>query len=178
MTVLGKTFSRRLLLLSLAAAIVVIAAALFPTPAEACCTSTLCPYCVNSSSSCKCGSQMPVCNTFGCNCNTQCGEWTASTDGYCYFSPTCGDSASRLAARKRFDEIDTNHDLKISPDEGWAWVEANGQTGPSLLKELPEKLTSGSDADVYRYEFGQTDADGDGYVSPAEFDSSLGEPGS
>src|SRR5436305_9967253 len=96
--------------LSLAVCLGVAALVLFAGPASACCTALPCPYAISSSSKCVGGPNMPVCNTFGCNCNVQCGMYTFTTNLTCVFSPTCSDSA---AAKTRFDEVDADHDGKI-----------------------------------------------------------------
>lgn len=149
------------------------ALALFAPAAEACCTALPCPYCVSSSNNCVCAAQTPVCNLAGCNCNKQCGEWSVQlSPAKCIFNPTC----STADAQARFDSIDANHNGKISKDELTAYLAAQ----PDWLKNtnrksFPSKLR-GADAKhaaVVAYGFKKMDKNGNGAVSPAEFDSGL-----
>ncbi|MEA2563833.1 MAG: hypothetical protein QOH06_5337 [Acidobacteriota bacterium] len=142
--------------------------------AAACCTAILCPYCISSSGNCVCGSEMPVCNAFGCNCSNQCGAFAAGTDLKCYAAAVCDSDA-----KARFDEVDGDKDGTISKDEAWIW--ARKQKNPLNLSksDLPEILLA-ADAQpqaVAGIAFDKTDADGDGMISPAEFDSSLDATG-
>ena len=159
------------------ALLVAAALILLPGLAAACCTAIVCPYCISSSSNCVCGSQMPVCNTFGCNCNNQCGAFTAGTDLKCYFSTPCESDAAKADAKARFDEVDGDKDGKITKDEAWVW--AQKQKNPLKVNEsdLPENLRSAnaSQQDVAGVGFALADADKNGTISPAEFDSSLAE---
>lgn len=159
------------------ALLVVAALVLLPGMAAACCSSTLCPTCVSSSSSCVCGNQMPVCNVFACNCNNQCGAFTASTDGYCYFSSPCDSAAAKADAQARFNEVDGNKDGKISQDETWAWSQKQRRSLVANQSELPKELTAAGSKpeDGVAFGFKKADGDGDGWITPAEFDSSLGE---
>ena len=154
------------------ALLVLAALVLLPGTAAACCTAVVCPSCISSSSGCICGSEMPVCNVFGCNCNNECGAFAAGTDLKCYFSSPC-DSAG---ARARFDEVDGNKDGEISRDEAWTW--AQKQKNPLKMNEndLPDSLRSGSASqqDIAGTGFSLADTDRNGTISPAEFDSSLG----
>lgn len=138
---------------------------LLPGIAAACCTAILCPYCVSSSSNCVCGSEMPVCNAFGCNCINQCGAFAAGTDLKCYASTVCDSDA-----KARFDEVDGDKDGTISKDEAWIW--ARKQKNPLNVPAVDAKPQ-----EVMSTAFDKTDADGNGTISPAEFDSSLGEMG-
>jgi hypothetical protein len=142
---------------------------LLPGMASACCTAILCPYCVSSSSSCVCGNEMPVCNAFGCNCNNQCGAFAAGTDLKCYASSPCDSDA-----KARFDEVDGDKDGKISKDEAWIW--ASKQKNPLNVSPEIQLASDAKPQDVAGIAFDKSDADGDGTISPAEFDSSLGEP--
>lgn len=158
-----------------AAGLLVIALLFVPVSAEACCTAVVCPYCVSSSSSCVCGSQQPVCNVFGCNCNVPCGMYTASTDLKCYFSATCDSDEAAAFAQARFGEVDADGDGKISKDEAWSWVEKQEQPVLDRVR-LGEDGLAAEGAEpmaVFGAAFGHVDADGDGFVTPAEFDSGL-----
>lgn len=158
------------------ALLVLTALVVLPAIATACCTAVVCAYCISSSSNCVCGSQMPVCNVFGCNCNNQCGAFTAGTNLQCYFSPSCDSAEAKADAKARFDEVDGNKDGAISKDEAWAW--AQKQKNPLKVNEsdLPENLrsSSASQQDIAGAGFALADADKNGTISPAEFDSSLG----
>lgn len=146
---------------------------MLPGMAAACCTAILCPYCISASSSCACGNEMPVCNAFGCNCNTECGAFAAGTDLKCYASALCDSDA-----KARFDEVDGDKDGAISKDEARVW--AGKQKNPLNVSksDLPEILLAAEPKpqDVSDIAFEKTDADGNGTISPAEFDSSLGQP--
>jgi hypothetical protein len=160
-------------------AILVLAAlVLLPGMAAACCSSTLCPTCVSSSNNCVCGNQMPVCNIFACNCNNQCGAFTYATNNLCYFSTPCDSSAAKADAQARFNEVDANKDGKISQDETWAWSQKQTRSLVANKSELPQNLTAaGAKAqDTVTFGFKKADANGDGSITPAEFDSSLGTP--
>jgi Ca2+-binding EF-hand superfamily protein len=114
---------------------------------------------------------MPVCNTFGCNCNVQCGMYTFTTNLTCVFSPTCSDSAD-LSPQKRFDEIDTDHNGKISAAEAEAW--AGKQTDwLKNIKTKDLKTADKSEMGIVKAGFAQADKNHDGSITPAEFDSSL-----
>lgn len=158
------------------ALLVVAALVLLPGIAAACCSSVLCPVCVSSSSSCVCGSQMPVCNVFSCNCNNQCGAFTYATNNLCYFSTPCDSDAAKADARARFNEVDADKDGKISRDETWAWVQKQNRAMVASRGELPQNLTAAGakPEDTVAFGFKKADANGDGSISPAEFDSSLG----
>jgi hypothetical protein len=155
--------------LSLAVCLGVAALVLFAGPASACCTAIVCPYAISSSNNCVGGPNMPVCNTFGCNCNVQCGEYTYATNNTCTFSPTCGDSS---AAKTRFDEIDANHDGKISAAEAEAWA---GKLTDWMknVKTKDLKAAGKTEKDVMKAGFAKADKNHDGFITPAEFDSSL-----
>jgi hypothetical protein len=156
--------------------LVLAALVLLPAMAAACCTAILCPYCISSSSSCVCGSDMPVCNAFGCNCNEQCGAFAAGTDLKCYASTLCDSDA-----KARFDEVDGDKDGTISKDEARVWARKQKNPLNVSKSDLPEILLAADAqpqdvADVADMAFDKTDADGNGTISPAEFDSSLGGP--
>lgn len=155
-------------------------------PAAACCTAVVCPYCVNSSSQCVCGTPpncswnkpCAVCNTFGCNCNVQCGMWSVTSGSQCVYNPTCNSAEAKTVAQARFDEVDTNHDGKISPDEMAAWLH---KQKPSWLKHLDKKslpanlkATKANEKALFKWAFDQVDSNHDGSIDPAEFDQSLG----
>jgi hypothetical protein len=139
-------------------------------PASACCTAIVCPYAISSSSQCVAGPNMPVCNAFGCNCNTQCGMFTASTDLKCHFFPQCTDDASN-SAKSRFDEIDADHNGKISEAEAQAWLSKQND----WTKNVNTKDLKGA-KDPIKAGFAKADKNHDGSITPAEFDSSLGKP--
>lgn len=149
----------------------VAALTLLAGPASACCTSIICPFCVSSSSNCVCGSQQPVCNIFGCNCNVQCGEWTPNNNGLCYFYPTCDTSAARNSAQARFDEVDANHDGKISQDEAAAWAAKQKDWDKNVKSKV--KAAGKTQKDTVKAGFGLADKNHDGAVTPDEFDSGL-----
>jgi hypothetical protein len=156
--------------------VVLAALVLLPGMAAACCTAVLCPYCISSSVDCVCGSGVPVCNAFGCNCNDQCGAFTAGTDLQCYASTPCDSDA-----KARFDEVDGDKDGTISKDEAWIWARKQKNPLNVSKSDLPEILQARDAqpqdlADVADVAFDKTDSDGNGTISPAEFDSSLGEP--
>ena len=155
------------------ALLILAALVLLPGMAAACCTAIICPYCISSSGSCACGSEMPACNAFGCNCNDRCGVFAAGTDLKCYASTLCD-----ADAKARFDEVDGDKDGTISKDEAWIW--ASKQKNPLNLSksDLPEILLASEPKpqEVMGAAFDKADADGNGTISPAEFDSSLGEP--
>ena len=154
-----------------AACAFIAALVLFAGPAAACCTAVVCPYAISSSSQCVGGPNMPVCNTFGCNCNTQCGMYTFTTNLTCVFSATCSLDAAN-APQARFDAVDTNHDGKISAAEADAW--AGKQTDWLKNVKTPGlKAASKSEADIMKAGFAQADKNHDGSITPAEFDSSL-----
>jgi hypothetical protein len=175
--------------LSLAAAAAVAALAalvLTAAPAAACCTAVVCPYCVSSSDNCVCGTPpscswdkpCAVCNVFGCNCNVPCGMWSLTSGNQCVYYPKCDSAEAKTLAKARFDEIDTNHDGKISPEEMAAWLH---KQKPSWLKHinpksLPANLkaTKANEKALMKWEFDLADANHDGYIDPAEFDQSLG----
>ncbi|HWM91328.1 MAG TPA: hypothetical protein VN493_11220 [Thermoanaerobaculia bacterium] len=173
---IGKALqSRTAVRFSLGAGLFVAALILLPGMAAACCTAVVCPYCISSSNNCVCGNQMPVCNTFGCNCNNQCGAFTAGTDLKCYFSTPCDSAAAKADAQARFDEVDGNKDGKITKDEAWVWTQKQKNPLNVNKSDLPAGL-QGKDAkqqDIAGAAFDKADADGNGTVSPAEFDSSL-----
>jgi hypothetical protein len=155
------------------ALLVVVALVLLPGMAAACCSSTLCPACVSSSNNCVCGNQMPVCNVFTCNCNNKCGAFTYGTNNLCYFSTPCDSAAAKADAQARFNEVDANKDGKISQDETWAWSQK--QTRPLVaIKSETKSITKPED--TVAHGFKKADANGDGSITPAEFDSSLGTP--
>ena len=152
--------------------LILAALPLLPSPLAACCTAILCPYCVSSSNSCVCGNEMPVCNAFGCNCNDQCGTFAAGTDLKCYASTPCDSDA-----KARFDEVDGDKDGRISKDEAWVWA-SKQKNPPNMSKsDLPEILLASEPKpqEILGAAFDKADADGNGTISPAEFDSSLGE---
>jgi hypothetical protein len=158
--------------LGAAACLFVAVLVLFAGPAAACCTAVVCPYAISSSSQCVGGPNTPVCNTFGCNCNTQCGEYAYVVPSSCSFYPTCSSDAAKSAAKGRFDEVDTNHDGKISAAETEAW--ARKQT--DWLKNVKTKglkTASKDEAGIVKAGFAQADKNHDGSITPAEFDSSL-----
>jgi hypothetical protein len=155
----GKIFSFRALGM---AAFLLAALVLFAGPASACCTAVVCPFAVSSSSNCVGGPNTPVCNVFGCNCNTQCGEYAYVVPNSCSFYPTCDSAAARSSAQARFDEIDTNHDGKVSLAELQAWA-------PNQ-KDWAKNVKSGKDL---KAGFSKTDKNRDGTVTAAEFDVSL-----
>jgi Ca2+-binding EF-hand superfamily protein len=136
-------------------------------PASACCTAVLCPYAVSSSSQCVGGTNMPVCNIAGCNCNVQCGMYTWDTTGGCHFSTTCSLEAAN-DAKARFDEIDADHNGKISLAELDAWGAKQKDLAKNMkAKDLKASLKSG---------FAKADKNHDGSITPAELDDSLGAP--
>jgi hypothetical protein len=146
--------------------------------AAACCTAIVCPYCVSGRSDCVCGPQQPVCNVAGCNCNVQCGEWTYNTNNTCYFSPTCGSSAT---AQERFNTADANHDGKISKAEVETFVAAQDHWMKNINhKHLPKNLQGKNVTakQIADYGFQQMDKNHDGSVSPAEFDKDLAKASS
>lgn len=149
---------------------------LLPGSAAACCTAVVCPFCVNSSSSCVCGSNQPVCNVFGCNCNNQCGAYSFNNNGLCYFYTPCDAASAKEGAQARFNQVDTNKDGKISKDEAWVWAQAQKRPLIANKSELPANLTApgAKPQDVVSYGFKNADTNGDGSITPAEFDSSLG----
>ena len=155
------------------ALLVLAALVLLPGMAAACCTAILCPYCISSSVDCACGSGMPACIAFGCNCNDRCGVFAAGTDLKCYASAVCD-----ADAKARFDEVDGDKDGTISKDETWAWVRKQKNPLNVSKGDLPEILLAADPKpqDVADIAFDKTDADGNGTISPAEFDSSLAEP--
>ncbi len=163
--------------LGIATCLFMLGMMLSPSPAAACCTSTLCEFCISGSSNCVCGAQEPVCNVFACNCNLPCGMNTYNTNNKCYFSTPCESDAAKQVAKARFDEIDTNHDGKISHEEMSAW--AHKQKKPWLSHvdktSLPAgmKATKANEAAVLKYEFDQMDTDHNGFITPDEFDRSL-----
>jgi len=153
---------------------ILAALVLLPGMAAACCTAILCPYCVSSSGKCVCGNEMPVCNAFGCNCNNLCGAFAAGTDLNCYASTSCDSDA-----KARVDEVDGDKDGMISKSETWVWARKQKNPLNVSRSDLPEILLA-ADAksqEVVSIAFDKTDADGNGTISPAEFDSSLGEAG-
>jgi EF-hand domain pair len=130
-------------------------------PVSACCTAIICPYAISSSSQCVGGPNMPVCNVFGCNCNLQCGMYTPDTTGKCHFSTPCTSDS----AQARFDEIDTDHNGKISAAELEAWGAKQKDLAKNVKsKDLKASLKSG---------FAKADKNHDGAITPDEFDSSL-----
>jgi len=132
--------------------------------ASACCTAIVCPYAISSSSKCVGGPNMPVCNVAGCNCNLPCGMYTASTDLKCHFSTPCDSSD----AQARFDEIDTDHNGKISAAELDTWAAKQKDLAKNVKsKDLKATVKSG---------FAKADKNHDGAITPDEFDSSLGKP--
>jgi hypothetical protein len=155
------------------ALLVLATLALLPGMAAACCTAIICPYCVSSSDNCVCGSETPVCNAFGCNCNNECGAFAAGTDLKCYASISCDSDA-----KARFDEVDGDKNGTISKDEAWVW--ARKQKNPLNLSksDLPEILLAAEPKpqEVMSAAFDKADTDANGTISPAEFDSSLGKP--
>jgi hypothetical protein len=140
-------------------------------PASACCTAIVCPYAVSSSSQCVGGPNMPVCNVFGCNCNVQCGEFAALTTGQCHFNPTCSTTAAMADTKARFDEIDADHDGKISAAEAEAWAAKQ----KDWAKTVNTKDLKGA-KDPVKAGFAKADKNHDGSITPAEFDSSLAKP--
>ena len=149
---------------------------LVPGPAQACCTSRSCPFCVSKSSDCVCGERTAVCNIFACNCNAKCGF-------YNYIYPNCDLQLCRSAeavndARKRFDEVDANLDGKISNEEAWAWGSKLGSPWVDHVRkeDLPASLQAAAPRDVFDYELGRIDTNEDGFIQPGEFDDSLGAP--
>ena len=161
--------------LGAAACVFIAALVLFAGPAAACCTAVVCPYAISGSSKCVGGPNMPVCNTFGCNCNVQCGMYTFTTNLTCVFSSSCSDSAD-LSPQKRFDEIDTDHNGKISAAEADAW--AGKQTDwLKNIKTKDLKTASKDEAGIVKAGFAQADKNHDGSITPAEFDSSLAPAG-
>lgn len=155
------------------ALLVLAALVLLPGMAAACCTAIICPYCISSSGNCVCGSEMPVCNAFGCNCNNECGAFAAGTDLKCYASISCDSDA-----KARFDEVDGDKNGTISKDEAWIWARKQKNPLNMSKSDLPEILLAAEPKpqDVVSAAFDKADADGNGTISPAEFDSSLGEP--
>lgn len=143
---------------------------LLPGVAAACCTAILCPYCISSSASCACGGGMPVCNAFGCNCNDRCGIFVAGTDLECYASASCGSDA-----RARFDEVDGDRDGTISKAEAWVWTRKQKNPLNVSGSDLPAVLDAEDQEpqEAVGIAFDKADADGDGTISPAEFDGSL-----
>jgi EF hand domain-containing protein len=151
--------------------LVTAALILLAGPASACCTAVICPFAVSSSSQCVGGPNMPVCNVFGCNCNVQCGEFTPLTTGQCKFYPTCSTAAAMADTKARFDEIDTNHDGKISAAEADAWVAKQKDWDKNVnMKGLKGAKTP---QDAMKAAFTKADKNHDGSITPAEFDSSL-----
>jgi Ca2+-binding EF-hand superfamily protein len=150
----------------------VAALVLLAGPASACCTAVVCPYAISSSSQCVGGPNMPVCNTFGCNCNTQCGMYTATTNLTCVFSGTCSSDAAN-APQARFDEIDADHDGKISLAEADAWA-GKQKDWTKNVKTKDLKGAGKDEAGIVKAGFAKADKNHDGSITPAEFDSSLG----
>jgi hypothetical protein len=144
---------------------------LFAGPASACCTAIVCPYAISSSSQCVAGPNMPVCNVFGCNCNVQCGEFVPLTTGQCHFNPTCSTVAAMADTKARFDEIDADHDGKISAAEADAWAAKQ----KDWTKTVNTKDLKGA-KDPVKAGFAKADKNHDGSITPAEFDSSLAKP--
>jgi EF hand domain-containing protein len=133
-------------------------------PASACCTAIVCNYAISSSNNCVGGPNTPVCNVAGCNCNVQCGMYTFSTNLQCHFSTPCESND----AQARFDEIDADHDGKISAAELDAWGAKQKDLAKNVKsKDLKATLKSG---------FAKADKNHDGSITPAEFDSSLAKP--
>lgn len=149
-------------------------ALLAPGPAQACCTSRSCPFCVSKSSDCVCGERTAVCNIFACNCNAKCGLYNYIYPNCNYF--LCSDAEAANDARKRFDEVDANQDDKISNEEAWAWASKLESSGVEKVRQedLPANLEAAAPRDVFDYELGRIDTNQDGFIQPGEFDSSLG----
>lgn len=176
------------------AVLLVLAWLLAPGIAQACCSCSgvgcqlksgfICcgGYCVSHSSDCVCGAQTPVCNAFGCNCNSQCGSWPCtltSKVGACSFNPTCPDDANaQREAKARFDAIDSNHDGKISLDETRAWTKSLKQPLAKMAHGLPKHLSApkASEEKILRFLFDQMDTNKDGIIQPGELDKSLAAP--
>jgi hypothetical protein len=163
-----------------AAGMLVLALFALPQPAQACCTATVCSWCSSSSRSCVCGAHTPVCNIFACNCNVQCGEYNVNIlhRDHCVFNPTCSSAAARAGAQARFDEIDADHDGKVSRDESLVWLQKQKTSWLTRVnnKELPANLRGAKEEDVFGFEFNQVDANKDGYIQPGELDASLAAP--
>ncbi|HEY0510378.1 MAG TPA: EF-hand domain-containing protein [Thermoanaerobaculia bacterium] len=158
--------------LSLGVCLGVAALVLFAGPASACCTAVVCPYAISSSNNCVGGPNTPVCNTFGCNCNPQCGEYAFVVPSSCSFYPTCDSAAARTGVQARFDEIDANHDGKISAAEAEAWA-GKQKDWMKNVKTKDLKAAGKSEKDILKAGFAKADKNHDGSITPAEFDSSL-----
>lgn len=152
-----------------------LVALLAPSPAQACCTSRSCPFCVSHETDCVCGSETAVCNIFACNCNAKCGFYNY-INSQCHLFLCKPEAAND--AQKRFDEVDSNHDGKISSDEAWAWASSLEQPGVDHVRkeDLPANLEAAAPREVLNHEFAKVDADQDGFVQPGEFDISLAAP--
>lgn len=149
-------------------------------PASACCTVVLCYFCEGSNAGCLgCGSRQPACNMAGCNCDNLCGRKTVE-DFSCVLVTPCESSDARRQAQARFDEIDTSHDGKISPDEMETWLHKQKTSWLERIakKSLPANLeaTKANEKALLKWAFDQVDTDHDGFIEPAELDSSLGAP--
>jgi hypothetical protein len=170
-----QTVSKKVLRLAVAAAAFVFASLLLPDAAQACCTAVVCNYCISGSNDCVCGTNTPVCNVAGCNCNAQCGQNTFSTSGSCTFYPRCDSVSAKAGAEKRFAEIDADRDGKISSVElaGWGQKQKTPLAQRVNKASLPANLKAAGDKEIFAYAFAEVDLDKDGYIQPAELDSSL-----
>jgi hypothetical protein len=161
--------------LAVVAAAFVFGSFLLPNAAQACCTAVVCNYCISGSDDCVCGSTTPVCNVAGCNCNAQCGQNTFSTSGSCTFFPRCDSATAKAGAEKRFAEIDADRDGRISSVElaGWGQKQKTPLAKRVDKASLPANLKAASDKEIFVFAFAEVDLDKDGYIQPAELDSSL-----
>lgn len=161
---------------------------LAPGSAEACCTNTLCDYCISSSSDCtnsRCLESracvvtwVPTCNTFGCNCNNtgptcQCGSPTGGGSA-CIPIDCCGPGGDPAVAQTRFKEVDANGDGSISVVETEQWLTKTFGTDWTNHVDREDVATAGSPAKTLQLIFDRVDTDRSKSISPAEFDNTLG----
>jgi Ca2+-binding EF-hand superfamily protein len=165
--------SKTVVRFAVAAAFVV--GCMLPNAAQACCTAVVCPYTISGSDDCVGGPNKPVCNVAGCNCNAQCGQYSVDSQLNCTFFPRCDSLTAKAGAEKRFAEIDSDKDGKISSVElaGWSQKQKTPLVKRVDKASLPQNLKAAAEKEIFGYEFGQIDANRDGYIQPAELDESL-----